>query len=130
MVRQFCKSLLRVYINIRLMEASAPKEHGLVEELGRVFHYLIHRKSIMQYFHELRYTRDKTSFMELAARALLEARRDRDSGEASLHIPNGKDVVDEVSRMGDDKFKEFVEKLLILAAGYDPACEKCREGGG
>jgi hypothetical protein len=112
------------------MEVSASKEHGLVEELGRVFHYLIHRKSIVQYFHELRYTRDKISFMELVARALLEARRDRDSGEASLRIPNGNDVVDDVSRMGNDEFKEFVKKLLILAAGYDPGCEKCREGGG
>jgi hypothetical protein len=130
MVRWFCKSLLRVYIHIRLMEASASKEHGLVEELGRVLHYLIHRKSIMQYFHELRYTRDKISFMELAARALLEARRDKDSGEASLRIPNGNDVVDEVSRMGDNEFREFVKKLLMLAAGRDPACEKCREGGG
>jgi hypothetical protein len=112
------------------MEASASEEHGLVEELGRVFHYLIHEKSIMQYFHELRYTRDKNSFMKLAARALLEARHDKDSGKVSLRIPNGKDIVDEVSRMGDNEFKEFVKKLLMLAAGRDPACQKCTEGGG
>jgi hypothetical protein len=113
-----------------MQSPSVPEKYSIVEDLGKVFHYLIHEKSIMQYFHELRYTMDKVSFMELAARALLEARRDRDSGETNLYIPNSNEVVEEVSRMGDDEFKKFMKELLILAAGYDPSCKKCRERGG
>jgi len=109
---------------------TASHEHSIEEELGRVFHYLIHEKSIVQYFHELRYVRSKTSFEELVARALLEARRDKDSGKTSLYIPNVNDLMERINCMEDEEIKELVKKILIFASGYDPSCNKCREGGG
>lgn len=104
--------------------------YSIREGLGRVFHYLIHGKSIVQYFHELRYVRNKNSFKDLVARALLEARRDKDAGKISLHIPSADELMGEINRMKDEEIREFVKEILILAAGYDSSCNKCREGGG
>ena len=112
-----------------MQEETTSREHGIEEGLGRVFHYLIHEKSIVQYFHELRYVRGKTPLEDLVARALLEARRDKDAGKTNLYIPNVDELVEEICRMRDEEIRELVKKILIFATGYDPSCNKCRGGG-
>jgi len=104
------------------------KSLRLEEALGRIFHYLIHEKSIMQYFHELRYVKkDKKAFIDLLARALLEARRDRDIGKLDAYIPSSEELMNNIHNAQDIEVEKLAGAMLIIAAGYDPACKKCRE---
>jgi len=102
----------------------------LEKTLGRIFHYLIHRKSIVQYFHELKHAKNKEAFSELVSRAVLEARRDRDSGDFTGFIPSGDELVKRILEVSDEEVRSLVKAVMLRAVSYDPECEECRRGRG
>lgn len=99
----------------------------LDKDLGRIFHYLIHEKNIIQYFHELRYAKNnKHALRDLIARAVLEARRDKSLGSFTGRIPSTEELLEGLLSRRDEELLRLVEAILLTAVAYDFNCEKCR----